>query len=62
MTKLGVNIPEFRSKFGKTPEQVWPESIARFVKLGLLDTSHEDCLRLTEKGVFLANDVMAEFI
>jgi oxygen-independent coproporphyrinogen-3 oxidase len=63
LTSDGVSTAEFSRRFGQTPAQIWPESIERFTRLGLLEsTDHSDRVVLTERGVFMANDVMAEFI
>ena len=60
MTK-GVGISEFREKFGVSMASVYGETIERFVREKLL-TICENRVCLTEKGMDLANIVMAEFL
>ena len=57
----GIDKEEFRKKFEIPVEDIYPQQIERFVNLGLL---HNDkvMIRLTSKGLDLANLVMAEFI
>ena len=42
-------------------ETVFADVIARYTDLGLLEIT-DNRLRLTERGLFLGNDVMAEFL
>ena len=60
MTK-GVGISEFQEKFGVSMASVYGEIIEHFVREKLL-TICENRVCLTEKGMDLANIVMAEFL
>ena len=63
MTRSGIDAADFRLRFGQSPYEVWPLEIERFNRLGLLDTAAQpEILRLSERGVFLGNEVMAAFI
>ncbi|HEY3330712.1 MAG TPA: radical SAM family heme chaperone HemW [Capsulimonadaceae bacterium] len=61
LTREGIHIPSFHAKFGCLPADRWPSEIARLTTNGLLETA-SDALRLTRRGVFLANEVMVAFI
>ena len=63
MTRSGIDTADFRRRFGEAPQEIWPSEIERFNALGLLDTAAQpEVLRLSERGVFLGNEVMAAFI
>ena len=57
----GVNTAEFEKRFGKSFDEVYGKTAARFEKLGLLECCGDFC-RLTEKGIDVSNSVMCEFI
>lgn len=57
----GVSFAEFQEKFGVPMESVYGETIEHFVREKLL-TIRENRVCLTEKGMDLANTVMAEFL
>lgn len=61
LTREGVDCGRFRERFGLDPRDVYPCPIERFTNLGLLEIAG-DSLRLTERGVFLGNEVMQEFV
>lgn len=59
--KDGVSKAQFKEKFGVTLEQVYKEKIPKLIEKGLLledDTS----IQLSEKGLFVGNDVFEEFL
>ncbi|MGG7144561.1 radical SAM family heme chaperone HemW [Clostridium nigeriense] len=57
----GININEFKKRFGVNIESIYKEVIDKNInnKLLLLDNYN---LRLTEKGIELSNSVMSDFI
>lgn len=57
----GVSLGEFKSIFGCEAGEVYAEVIEKYSRLGLL-ISERGRLSLTERGMDLANEVMAEFI
>ncbi len=57
----GVSIAEFQRRFGNTIQQIYEQAIATNVERGLLELEG-DYLRLSEKGIWLSNQVMADFI
>jgi coproporphyrinogen III oxidase-like Fe-S oxidoreductase len=63
LTEAGIDINQFAHRFGKTPADIWPEHVSKFTRLGLLENLNDlNRIVLTDRGVFMANDVMAEFI
>ena len=58
---VGVNIEEFKEKFGKNPLIIYKEKIARLLLQQLIEYNSE-YLRLSKKGIDLANIVFKEFI
>lgn len=57
----GVNISEFRKKFGTIPAFKYNKEIAKLKEEGLID-SNGLSIRLTKKGLDLANLVWEEFV
>ena len=57
----GVSKTEFEKNFGRHMDEIYGEKIIKLVKLGLL-TDEGANLRLTAKGLDLANQVMSEFV
>ena len=57
----GVDKSEFEREFGCLPHDVFYEEIEKVKAEGLLEED-EKCLRLTERGVDLANYVMRRFM
>lgn len=57
----GIDLDAFARRFGVRAEDRYEEQIARFTDLGMLEQANGR-LRLTERGLFLANDVMAAFL
>ena len=57
----GVKISEFKVKFGKNPIFAFRKEIEKLVNEGLLEVDL-DVIRLTRKGLDLANLVWEEFV
>ena len=57
----GVSLFEFELKFGVSAEQLFGESINKHIQNGLL-TKQDQTLKLTEKGIDLANQVLQDFL
>jgi oxygen-independent coproporphyrinogen-3 oxidase len=56
----GVSTDVFRARFGKTPETFYPR-IATWIETGFMER-HKEFLRLTPKGLLLANSIFVEFM
>lgn len=57
----GVSKTEFQQKFGTALEARFGEVIGKYRKMGLL-TETEDGVRFTERGVYVSNSVLCEFV
>lgn len=57
----GVNLSGFAARFDTTIAERFGEAVARNIERGLLEQTNTH-LRLTERGVLLASDVMADFL
>lgn len=57
----GVDLARFAERFGIQAEEQFSEAVARQIKNGLLESTGSH-LRLTKHGVFLASEVMTEFV
>lgn len=57
----GVSVPGFARRFGVDPREVYAGEIERLVGCGLLEANGE-CIRLTGRGLFVANQVFVEFL
>lgn len=57
----GVDIEGFRRRYGVSPDEVFQDQIADLIERGLLERV-EGHIRLTNRGLFLANEVFAEFV
>jgi oxygen-independent coproporphyrinogen-3 oxidase len=60
-TKDGVGYKKFKTRFGVNLNDIFPEQIKKLVNLGLLQKDNYR-IKLTKKGVFLANTVFREFV
>lgn len=60
----GVSDADFSARFGISLREHYPETIARFTEMGLLEWHgpQGDRLRLTNRGALLANDVCSAFL
>ena len=59
--KEGLSLRDFAARFGCSFSQTYAKAIAKTAGLALSETDGE-YFRLTEKGKFLANVVMLEFL
>ena len=57
----GVTSDRFRERFGVSPRDIYRDAIDRLVDGGLLEATAER-IRLTDRGLFVANHVFAEFL
>ncbi len=57
----GVSLKHFKESFGMDADEIYAEVIKRHVSAGLME-KEGDRLRLTERGMDLANTVMADFL
>lgn len=57
----GVDVREFAWRFGRTVDDVYGDTLARLSDWGTV-TLEGDKLRLTRRGILLANRVLAEFL
>ncbi|HEY6872346.1 MAG TPA: radical SAM family heme chaperone HemW [Geobacteraceae bacterium] len=57
----GVELAQFRRAFGRTVEEAYPGELARLAAGGLVEC-REGVLRLTGKGVLMANQVFVRFV
>ncbi len=60
-TKDGVGNKKFKTRFGVNLNDIFPEQIIKLVNLGLLQKDKYK-IKLTKKGIFLANTVFREFV
>ena len=56
----GISLAEFSSRFGKSPPESYPQ-INDWIKEGLMERK-SDHLRLTRRGLMLANSIFVEFV
>lgn len=61
LTRDGVDRAAFARRFGVDPCDRWPGEVRRLCDANLLELSSR-ALRLTDRGVFLSNEVMVAFI
>lgn len=57
----GVSADAFQARHGESMQAVFGEPIARMTELGMLESTDHG-IRLTERGMMLANSVVAEFL
>lgn len=57
----GLDIQQFEQRFGQRVTELWPTQIDKLVKNGLLELS-DTHIKLTPKGLPIANIVFAEFV
>ena len=64
MTRLYLRLPvdklEFKQKFGKTPEQVFPEQLKRLEEKGLIEINDKE-IRITKLGDVWKGNISWEF-
>jgi oxygen-independent coproporphyrinogen III oxidase len=61
MTKQGVSYSKFTDRYAGDLLKLWANEVQEFSDGGLLEVTHDRIL-LTERGMFIANDVMAAFL
>ena len=60
-TKDGLGYKKFKTRFGVNLNDIFSKQVNKLVNLGLLEKG--DCkIKLTKKGIFLANTVFREFV
>jgi len=57
----GVSVSDFTGRFGVTPEDAFPDALARHTAIGLIERVG-DRIRLTERGLLLANEVFVDLL
>ena len=57
----GIDLTAFAKRFGQSPEALYPQVIEKFCALQLLEI-RRDHLRLTPRGLLLANEVLRDFL
>ncbi|MDX1935118.1 MAG: radical SAM family heme chaperone HemW [Capsulimonadales bacterium] len=57
----GIDLTEFARRFGSAPDELFPDVVRKHTESGLLEIA-DGHLRLTARGLFLANEVMADFL
>ncbi len=60
-TKGGVNYKKFKTRFKVDLNDIFSKQINKSVNLGLLQKDNSK-IKLTRKGIFLANTVFREFV
>ena len=61
LTEVGVGRKNFKNRFQVDPADFYQSAINQHCNAGLLEVT-DACVRLTPKGVFLANEVMISFV
>ncbi|MEL7567957.1 MAG: coproporphyrinogen III oxidase, partial [Dehalobacterium sp.] len=57
----GLDPENFKQRFGVDLEKKYQKQVNKLCRLGLLECA-KDRIRLTKKGIFLANEVFVEFL
>ncbi|MFZ7103409.1 MAG: radical SAM family heme chaperone HemW [Peptococcaceae bacterium] len=57
----GVDIRDFKIRYGKTPRDFFPAAVSKCLERGLIELN-SNTLKLTEKGLYLGNLVFEEFL
>lgn len=57
----GVSLSDFERRHGQSMTDCYSAQITRFIEIGML-AWHGERLRLTDKGMLLANDICGEFL
>ena len=57
----GIHIADFASRTGRDAKEIFADQIARFAPTALIEVSRE-AIRLTERGVNVADALAAEFL
>lgn len=59
--RQGINLAEFQQRFGLSLGEAYPVQLTKLKNLGLL-VEEKSFLRLTQQGLYLANQVFADFL
>ena len=64
LVQEGVSAEGFRNRFGQNLDQVFEKEIEELISIGLLewDGVSQECLRLTQRGRLLGNQVFMRFL
>ncbi|MGM0471804.1 MAG: radical SAM family heme chaperone HemW [Bacillota bacterium] len=57
----GIKLADFKERFGRSVVDIYDQELEQLTKQGLIELD-SDRIALTERGILLANDVLAEFI
>ncbi len=57
----GLDLQDFQQRFGQALEEIYPRELEKLSSLELIEMQHER-LRLSSKGLLLANEVCREFL
>ncbi|MEZ6065301.1 MAG: hypothetical protein R3B90_06245 [Planctomycetaceae bacterium] len=57
----GIDLAQFQSRYGLTPEQLEPQAWRKHIADGRLEVV-QGRLRLTTEGCFVADRVMSDFL
>jgi len=60
-TKDGVSYKKYKTRFGINLNDIFSKQVNKLINLGLLEEG-ECKIKLTRKGIFLANTVFREFV
>ncbi len=61
LLREGVNASAFAARYDATLDQIYGETIQDLIAIGMLERT-DDGVRLTARGLMLANDVAARFL
>jgi oxygen-independent coproporphyrinogen-3 oxidase len=61
-TRAGLDARRFAAEFGASPRDVFGAAIAELTRAGLLEEGEEGDLRLTPRGVMIADTVSEQFV
>ncbi|MFH1891447.1 MAG: radical SAM family heme chaperone HemW [Candidatus Zixiibacteriota bacterium] len=59
--KAGLDLGEYRNRFGEDLSETHANRIQHFVKEGMMER-RDDCLRLTPKGMFVSDAIIADLV
>jgi len=59
--KAGLDLGDYRNRFGEDLSETYADRIQHFVKEGMMER-RDDCLRLTPKGMFVSDAIIAGLV
>ncbi len=62
LTQEGISKEEFRRRFGQSVQEIYGEEINELLKLGLIENSSGERIRITQRGRLLGNRVFVRFV